>query len=180
MKTIITITIDHDKGTSSVESETAKQPIPRVTIASDKPAYDPRPCLICDEDFAPKRIDQRLCGKPECKKEYMRRASNKYNKKKQSLGLASPQAFHPKPNAAQRRWNNKTPAEPIRHSKVDETEAAEVSETMREQRKNFKDLWNCAMCRNAGSLCTMHEGMTRDGKKPPFNLTYSRLEGMTI
>jgi hypothetical protein len=38
---------------------------------------------------------------------------------------------------------------------------------MAEQRRNFTDPWNCGMCRNAGDLCTMHESMTRDGKKPP-------------
>lgn len=36
----------------------------------------------------------------------------------------------------------------------------------------FDDPWDCAVCRGAGDLCTLHETMARDGKKPPRKYGY--------
>jgi hypothetical protein len=41
------------------------------------------------------------------------------------------------------------------------------SAALAKRRRVFNDSWDCQMCRNAGSLCKLHEGMQKDGKKPP-------------
>ena len=47
------------------------------------------------------------------------------------------------------------------------TEEAEMTETLNARRKTFVDPWDCGMCRNAGDLCKLHEGLESEGKKAP-------------
>lgn len=39
---------------------------------------DAKNCTMCGDEFQPKKSNQVLCGKPECKREYARRANKKW------------------------------------------------------------------------------------------------------
>lgn len=43
--------------------------------------YDPKPCSICGELFAPRRINQHICFKAACRREATRNRQNEYRKR---------------------------------------------------------------------------------------------------
>lgn len=174
MKTVITIedgkvTVEVDDK-APVVVETSRAPLPinndqrpwpapnqklaKVVQSKPQPTKAgavPRICEICEGPIPTEAHALAKVCSDKCRDEKRRRYQTAKYKKPEA-----PRAPLPMPK----------PQEPIKQ-RTDE-EQAEITAMMDEQRRNFSDPWDCGMCRNAGDLCTMHESMTRDGKKPPL------------
>jgi hypothetical protein len=126
-------------------------PAPSKKKAVTMPGTDPtRRCQVCGDDISHRSKLSQICQKPECRKAKHREANARYMEKANlpTMPKAPPKSV---PN--------------IRVKKPDGL--AEVKTEMDDLRASFDDQWDCAVCRNAGSLCVMHETMAAKGEKPP-------------
>jgi len=105
-------------------------------------------CIRCGDEYTAKSGVGKYC--PECREKVRAKSISEAQKRRHAQNR--PQVIE-------------NPVKPIPQQRIDEAE--EVETVMNNQRAAFNDPWDCNMCRNAGDLCVLHQGITDDGKKPP-------------
>ena len=163
MKTIITVengkvTVEEDDvvvATTPIATPTVdKQPDSNSpdlgvnTRKSDGTIWHLVVCRECDNDFKSKTGKAKYC--PDCLK-------------KRRTQLSLPAKRKPSQTPVSGAWTPK--AAVPKKERINGADAVEAA--MAKHRAAFLDPWNCEMCRHAGDLCTLHEGLQKNGQQPP-------------
>lgn len=119
-------------------------------------------CLQCKKRLIDKLPTAIFCD-AKCKslfKYYVKKQSKEADKLR--LLKANPIPYKSKLSPSQKMWGS-TPIVPS-DNKYKESTTKKDRPITEPRDLSFKDPWNCAVCRNAGDLCVMHEELTKEGK----------------